>query len=97
MKMKHILIIFLLLTSTTQIIAQTIHGQLKAHAGQHISLMGFNYYQSYEIAQTTADSLGNFILNYPKTYKGMGVLQTQDKSSLIVALTEPVITIKERI
>ena len=92
--MKQRIIIFLLLTSTAQIIAQTIHGQLKQHAGQQISLMGFNYYQSSKIAQTTADSLGNFILNYPKTYKGMGVLQTQDKSSLIVALTEPVITIK---
>ena len=86
--MKQILAILLLIASTTQITSQTLTGQLKQHAGQTLSLTGFDYYKNYELATTTADSLGNFTLNYPKTYKGMGVLKTQDNSNLIVVLSE---------
>lgn len=74
--------------------AQTITGNLKHHAGQQISLTGFNYYQATELAKDTIDATGNFKLNYPKDYKGMGVLNTQDNNSLVLMLTEPNIQLK---
>jgi len=88
--MKHLFTIQLLLLLVTTIAkAQTLTGNLKHHTGQHISLTGFNYYDSYELAKTTIDSLGNFTLNHPKNYKGMGILNTQDANSLVLMLTEP--------
>ena len=72
----------------TILTAQTLTGTLTQHQGQQISLTGFNYYKSYQLSKTTVDSLGNFILNYPKDYYGMGVLKTQDNSSLVLILTE---------
>ena len=87
--MKKTVIIIALLCCTL-ITAQTLTGNLKHHAGQHISLTGYNYYDSYELAKTKIDSLGNFTLNYPKkNYNGMGVLKTQDNSSFVLILTEP--------
>lgn len=85
--MKHIILALVLTTSIT-LQAQTLSGTLKQHAGQNISLTGFNYYQSLQLSTTIADSLGNFTLNYPKDYKGMAVLKTQDNSSLVLTLTE---------
>jgi hypothetical protein len=41
-----------------------------------------------------ADSLGNFSLNYPKNYRGMAILNTQDNSNLVFVLTEPSLHIK---
>lgn len=84
--------ILLLITSSLQ--AQTITGTIPQHAGQQISLTGFNYYNSYKLASTTVDSLGYFSLNYPKDYKGMGIINTQDNSSLIVVLTSPTISFR---
>ena len=86
--MKKTIFLLLLIASISQTTAQTLTGHLSQHAGQTIALMGFDYYKGYELAKTTADSLGNFVLNYPKTYTGMGVLKTQDNSSLILLLTE---------
>lgn len=84
---KTISIVALLFSIITS--AQTLSGILKQQAGQQISLTGFNYYKNYELAKTTIDSLGNFTLNYPKAYNGMGILKTQDNSSLVLMLTEP--------
>jgi len=86
--MKKILFSIPLLWSVV-LTAETLTGNLKHHAGQHISLTGFNYYNNYELAKTTVDSLGNFTLNYPKAYNGMAILSTQDNSSLVLLLTEP--------
>jgi hypothetical protein len=66
--------------------AQTLKGTLAEHKGQEITLMGFNYYKAFDVDKTVADSLGNFSLNYPKNYKGMGILKTQDNSSLVMVL-----------
>ena len=68
--------------------AQSVSGTLTQHAGQVITLTGFDYYQTYELAKGTIDTAGNFTLAYPKNYQGMAVLNTQDKSSLVLALTE---------
>ena len=91
---KNIFIFTAIIISFLQSTAQTLEGQLKQHAGQTITLTGFDYYESFELAKTTVDSLGNFSLNYSKTYNGMGILQTQDNTSLVVVLTEPTIKIQ---
>ena len=87
--MKQTLLIALLLINVQFAQAQTITGTLKQHAGQQITLTGFNYYKSYALTKTTLDSSGNFTLNYPEGYKGMAILKTQDNSSLVFVLTEP--------
>ena len=74
--MKKITIIIVLLYASL-INAQTINGNLKYHAGQQVILTGFNYYQTTELAKDTINANGNFTLNYPKEYKGMGVLNTK--------------------
>ena len=89
---KSLFIIVLSLSFITK--AQTIMGQLKYHAEQQLSLTGFNYYESVELAKISIDSLGNFTLNYPKNYKGMAVINTQGNNSLVVDLTEPNIHIR---
>ncbi|MFI1770625.1 peroxiredoxin family protein [Thalassobellus citreus] len=86
--MKKTIIIFTLLSSVITT-AQAIKGTLKQQIGQQISLTGFNYYETIELAKDTIDAAGNFTLNYPKNYKGMGILKTQDKSKLVFVLTKP--------
>ena len=39
-----------------------------------------------ELGKIQADSLGNFSLNYPKDYKGMALLKTEDKNNLVLLL-----------
>ncbi len=73
---------------------QYFTGNLKAHAGQKISLSGFDYGKTIELDKNTIDSLGYFRLKYPSNYKGMAVLKTQDNSSLFFALTEKEIQLK---
>lgn len=92
--MKHILYIIILITSIQHVTAQSITGQLKAHAGQELHLQGFDNYKTIALAKTIADSSGNFSLEYPKNYKGMGLLQTQDKNSIILLLNQQTITLK---
>ena len=74
--------------------AQTVSATLKQHAGQQITLTGFDYYSPQELGKTLADSLGFFTLSYPKDYKGMGLLKSQDQSSLLLVLSEETIVIE---
>lgn len=53
---------------------------------QKISLAGFDYYNTVELAKTQLDSLGHFSLSYPKEYTGMALLKSQDNSRLVVLL-----------
>ncbi|QTD36774.1 redoxin domain-containing protein [Polaribacter batillariae] len=87
--------VFMLITLMYSVLitAQTLKGNLKQHKGQQITLTGFNYYKTVNLATTVADSLGNFSLNYPKNYKGMAILNTQDNNSLVFVLTQPSIHI----
>ncbi len=91
--MKHLITLLIVVATLQLATAQTLTGNLKHHAGQHISLTGFNYYESNTLDQTVIDSLGNFSLSYPKDYKGMGVLNTQDNSSLVLVLEEDSISL----
>lgn len=92
--MKRIIFLLLLIIGLQQSTAQTLTGQLKQHAGQTITLTGFNYYKTILLSNTVADSLGNFTLNYAKTYTGMALLQTQDKNSMILLLNQQPIILK---
>ena len=92
--MKKTLILIALIFTVQQTTAQTITGILKHHAGQELSLVGFNNYKTVELAKTQTDSLGNFTLNYPKAYKGMALLKSQDKNSLVLLLNQTFTTIK---
>jgi hypothetical protein len=84
--MRNALLLTLLLANILQAKAQALKGTLTQHKGQTISLTGFNYYKALDLDKTVADSLGNFSLNYPENYKGMGILKTQDNSSLVIVL-----------
>ena len=88
--MKH-LILMLILFLTFILEAQTIKGSSKKYIGQELILKGFNYFDTQELDKTVVDSLGFFTFNYPSDYKGIGIIQTYDKSSLILLLTEPYI------
>ena len=92
--MKKTLTLIALIFTVQQTTAQTITGILKHHAGQELSLVGFNNYKTVELAKTQTDSLGNFTLNYPKAYKGMALLKSQDKNSLVLLLSQTLTTIK---
>jgi len=90
---KHFLLLTLLIQATLQ--AQNITGTFKHHVLQEIALEGFEYYNTLELGKTQADSLGNFSLNYPKEYKGMALLKTEDKNSLVLLLgKESLLTLK---
>ncbi|ARV06846.1 hypothetical protein BTO04_09190 [Polaribacter sp. SA4-10] len=84
--MRNTLLLTLLLTNILLAQTQTLTGTLTEHKGQEITLIGFNYYKAIDVDKTVADSLGNFSLNYPKNYKGMGILKTQDNSNLVIVL-----------
>jgi len=92
--MRNVLLLTLLLANILQANAQTLKGTLTEHKGQTITLTGFNYYKTQELSKTVADSIGNFTLNYPKGYRGMAVLKTQDNSSLVLVLTAQNIRLK---
>ena len=92
--MKKTLILIALIFTLQQTTAQTITGILKHHAGQELSLTGFNNYKTVALAKTQTDSLGSFTLNYPKNYKGMALLKSQDKNSLVLLLNQTFTTIK---
>ena len=91
--MKKTLILIALIFTVQQTTAQTITGILKHHAGQELSLTGFNNYKTVALAKTQTDSLGSFTLNYPKNYKGMALLKSQDKNSLVLLLNQTFTTI----
>ena len=92
--MKYLCLLLIAIVSIKQINAQTLKGSLKHHAEQEVVLTGFNYYKTQELSKTVADSIGNFTLHYPKGYRGMAVLKTQDNSSLVLVLTAQNIRLK---
>ena len=85
MKKKYFLLLALIAQAVLH--GQTITGTLTAHPFQEITLEGFNHFEPLELGTTQADSLGNFSLNYSKDYKGMALLKTHDKNSLVLLLS----------
>lgn len=72
--------------------AKEVSGKLTYHANQEIKLFGYDGFKTVELANSSIDTIGNFCLNY-KDYKGMGYLETSDKSQLTIVLNESFIKI----
>lgn len=89
--MRHKLLFILLIISTYSF--GQVSGCLKYYANQEIKLMGYTGFKTIELAKTGIDSVGNFSLNYNDEYKGMGYLQTADKSQLLLVINEQNITV----
>ena len=71
-----------------------IAGSLKFQGNQRIKLLGYSGFEAIELAQTTIDSFGSFSFKNTLQYKGMGYLETSDKSQLFIVINEPNIFIK---
>ena len=78
--------IFFIFFSFIYVHAQSIKGSLPLAKNSAIILKNYNGFIEKELTKTIADSLGNFTLTYPKTYKGAALLQIQNASSIIVLL-----------
>jgi len=87
------LVLAVAFVNTITLQAQRIQGILTEHASQEISLTAFDYYDSYILAKTTTDSLGRFSLDCYAPYKGVAILKTQDRQSLVVIIDQPNIQI----
>jgi len=83
---------FLLFAGGIMASAQQLSGNLLYHANQEIKLLGYNGFETIVLAKSLIDTSGNFTLLY-KDYKGMGYLETSDKSQLFLVLNEPKINI----
>lgn len=86
--------IVLLIIVHLNVQSQTINGTLTKHSRQQITLIGFDYYETKELSKTIVDSIGRFSLTFPENYNGLGLLQTQDKSSIVLLLIEENITLQ---
>ncbi len=86
------LLCLILLLNWSASFSQEISAHLKYHTNQEVKLLGYNGFETVELAKTTIDESGNFNLLY-KNYKGMGYLETSDKSQLFMVLNEPKIKI----
>ncbi len=86
-------LLFILLLITSFGYAQ-LSGTLKYQRGQEIKLLGYNGFKTIVLAITKIDTAGNFTLNYDTNYKGMGYLETADKSQLFIVLNEAQIIVK---
>ena len=67
--------------------SQQLSGSLKHHSNQEIRLFGYDGFETIELARSTIDASGNFILLY-QDYIGMGYIETSDDSQLYLVLNE---------
>lgn len=86
--MKRILLPYLLAMASLPLAAQQLNGQLTHHKGQQLTLIGFNYYNTYELGTTSTDSLGKFTLSYQGSYTGMAMLEAKNKMRTVLILTK---------
>jgi len=84
-KIIFIVIYFIVLQASAQNSA-VIKGSFSAAKETEIRLMGFIGTKDTLLAQTKTDTLGNFLLQYPKKYKGAASLQVKETTNLIVLL-----------
>ena len=84
-KYSFIVLFFIVLQASAQNSA-VLKGSFIAAKETEIRLMGFIGTQDTLLAQTKTDASGNFLLQYPKKYKGAATLQVKETTSLIVLL-----------
>jgi len=90
-KLIHVGLLLLLIHNT--VCASVVSGTLKSHAGQQLKIKGFNGIAPVLLAETLLDASGNFVLNYPSEYKGMGYLEFSEKEQFMLVLNEETISI----
>lgn len=78
------ILLFVLLPLNFLVSAQEIQGVFIKHPIEEIKLVGFEYFDSFQLGKTTTDALGNFTMSYPKDYKGMAMLQIQQSKTLLI-------------
>lgn len=71
-----------------------VKGTFSELGNQQIILEGFAGLQTYRIAETTADSVGNFSLPYRSSDYGVGYLKSVDNKPLFVILSGETVEIK---
>ena len=84
---KYIFIVlyFIVLQAAAQN-SNVLKGSFSAAKETEIRLMGFTGTKDSLLAQTKTDALGNFLLDYPKKYKGAATIQVKETTNLIVLL-----------
>src|SRR5690554_180604 len=82
----------ILILSCFNLSAQEISGILSKQTNKEIILVGYNGFETIQLAKSSIDSQGNFNLKY-NDYKGMGYLEASDNSMLFIVLNEPQINI----
>jgi thiol-disulfide isomerase/thioredoxin len=66
--------------------SKVLKGSISAAKETEIRLMGFIGTQDTLLAQTKTDTSGNFVMHYPKKYKGAATLQVKETTNLIVLM-----------
>ena len=84
-KYSFIVLFFIVLQASAQN-SYVLKGSFSTAKETEIRLMGFIGTQDTLLAQTKTDASGNFLLQYPKKYKGAATLQVKETTSLIVLL-----------
>ena len=84
-KYSFIVLFFIVLQASAQN-SYVLKGSFSTAKETEIRLMGFIGTQVTLLAQTKTDASGNFLLQYPKKYKGAATLQVKETTSLIVLL-----------
>jgi thiol-disulfide isomerase/thioredoxin len=82
-KNSFILLCFIVLQASAQN-SNLLKGSFSAAKETEIRLMGYTGTKDTLLAQTKTDALGNFLLDYPKKYKGAATLQVKEMTNLIV-------------
>jgi hypothetical protein len=90
--MKKVLLFFLSFIQFNTFAQTTfkIKGTIYNAKDREIQLMGFEGTKDLLLFKTKTDSLGNFIINYPKNYIGAASLQVKELTNLIVLLNQEV-------
>lgn len=86
-RLSSLLLVLVLLTVLPTSYAQKVSGNFSMLANQPIRLEAFQGLNTYLVDQVTADSKGNFSLNYSKADFGMGYLISVDEKPLFVILS----------
>ncbi|MCO5251963.1 MAG: TlpA family protein disulfide reductase [Candidatus Kapabacteria bacterium] len=71
-----------------QVDARQLTGYCQSHIHEEISLYGFNGLENYLLSQSETDSNGNFVLEYPEDYTGIGYIKISDTTGFYLVLHE---------
>lgn len=76
----------ILLLLPTLCVGNSIQGVLTAHAGQEVTLYGYQNFEVITLSKATLSPNGEFVLDYADAYTGMAHLQFGPKEQLLLVL-----------